>query len=101
MEILVERNEIQIFWNEIQAEWNKFQIRRNEIKIQSPFTFFAESMIFQGVTPIRGLSFLRRLLDAPRRSRRCSFASGCSSVRFVFVSGASGVLKQVKGWHLL
>jgi hypothetical protein len=77
-EIQIWRNEIQIWWNEIQAGWNKIQIPRNEIQIQNTSVLFAESSLFNAVSPVRPGSFV-----------------GPS----VFVSGSSGLLKQVKGWR--
>ncbi len=91
-----ERNPI--FRKEIQAGGNKFQIRRNEIQTQ----------ILHLPSPNRAFSmahadphcifffYANSDLGAPLQSRRCVFAPACPSV---FVSGPSGLFKQVKGWR--
>ena len=95
---LYRRKEIQTFRKEIQAGWNKFQIRRNEIQIQIirfPSPYRAFSMAYADPHSIFYAASGCKRPWQRRRTPSCFVGSS------VFVSGFSGLVKQVKGWRRL
>ena len=93
-----EWKEFKFRWNEIKAVRNKIKVPRNEIQTQ--IIQFASSNPAFSITygDLLDIFILSRSRVIKRQTRRCMFASRCSS--FLLPSfGSSSLIGQAKGWR--